>query len=188
MLAALHAKAAQPVLGGRLTVEALSNTNLGAVSGGPYDLVLSNLGGLNCSKDLTAIARHLPSVLRPGGTTVLVVMPPLCPWELALAVKANRRLAFRRLARGGTIANVGGASVRVWYYTPGKLARALGPRFQTVSLRSFCGICPPSYFNGFVARHSRATRRLMTLDDRLGATWPVRQLGDFYALVSRQRA
>ena len=187
MLAALAAKAAQPAAGGRLTYEELSNTELGVVAGGPYDLVFSNLGGLNCIEDLGRVTSGLTGLLRPGGRTVLVVMPRFCPWELALVFKGGVRKAFRRLSPRGTLAHVGGAELRVWYHSPRSLERALGPEFETLALRSFCSFCPPSYFDGFVRRHPGATRALMRLDDRLGGNWPVRQLGDFYALVSRRR-
>ena len=188
MLSTLADKAQRPEAGGRLTFEALSNSDLGAVTGGPYDLVLSNLGGLNCIDDLAAVTRHLPGVLKPGGRTVLVVMPPICPWELLQAFRGHFHTACRRLSRQGTLANVGGAQVRTWYHSPQRLERALGAAFETVALRSFCVFSPPSYFDGFVRRHATATQRLQRLDDRLGATWPVNRLGDFYALVSRLSA
>jgi SAM-dependent methyltransferase len=185
MLAALATKASEPTLEGRLTYEETSNTALSKVAGGPYDLILSNLGGLNCTRNLRAVTRHLPGLLKPGGVTVLVVMPPVCPWELALVLKGNRRVGLRRLQRGGTVANVGGAQVPVWYHSAGRMAKALGPRFEMIGLRSFNTFSPPSYFDGFVRRHPSATSRLMRVDERIGG-WPVlRGIGDFYALVSR---
>jgi ubiquinone/menaquinone biosynthesis C-methylase UbiE len=188
MLAALAEKAARPETGGRLSYEALSFTELEGVAGAPYDLVFSNLGGLNCVEDLSAVTRGIETVLRPGGKTVLVVMPPLCPWELAQGLRCHFRTARRRLERGGTVANVGGAPVRVWYHPPRRLERALGPRFETQALRSFCTLAPPSFFEGFVRRHAGITRALMRLDDHLAGSWPLNRCGDFYALVSRYRA
>ncbi len=186
MLDALRVKAATPELGGRLTVEALSFTDLSSVSGGPYDLVFSNLGGLNCIEDLTAVTRHFSEVVRPGGVSVLVLMPRICPWEIALTLKGIRHVGLRRFSRNGTIANVAGEKVPVWYHSVGKLERALGREFETVGKRSFCVFCPPSYFSGFAERHPRVIDRLTAADDRLGPTWPFRQGGDFYALVSRR--
>ena len=187
MLTALAEKARRPDAGGRLTFESLSNTELSGVKGGPYDLVLSNLGGLNCIGVLAGATRHLSDILKPGGRTVLVVMPPLCPWELLQAFRGHLRVAFRRLSKDGTVANVGGTSINTWYHTPQRLQQALGPGFETVALRSFCAFSPPSYFEGFVQRHPRVAQTLMRLDDRLGATSPFQQIGDFYALTSRKR-
>lgn len=188
MLQALAVKAQRKEAEGRLTSESRSNTALDEVSGGPFDLVFSNLGGLNCIDDLTLVTRHLGRVLKPGGASILVVMPPLCPWELLQAFRGHLRTATRRLSKQGTLANVGGAQVHTWYHAPGKLEDALGPAFETVALRSLCVFSPPSYFDGFVRRHPNATRRLMRLDDRLGGTWPFNRLGDFYILVSRKVA
>ncbi len=58
MLEALAEKALQPQVEGRVSFESLSNTELGALTGGPYDLVFSNLGGLNCLDDLELATRH----------------------------------------------------------------------------------------------------------------------------------
>jgi len=187
MLAAIAEKAGRPEAGGRLTYEARANTELGGVPGSPFDLVLSNLGGLNCTNDLSTVTRNLPGVLKPGGHTVLVVMPPFCPWELMQAFRGHFATARRRLSKQGTLANVGGAQVRTWYHAPAKLEAALGPGFETLTLRSFCLLSPPSYFDGFVQRHPTSVKRLQGLDDRLGGLPPFNRLGDFYALVSRRR-
>jgi SAM-dependent methyltransferase len=185
MLAATAEKAAALESGDRLTHEALSFTELGNVRGGPYDLVFSNLGGLNCTDDLAAVTTQLPHVLRPGGAIVFVLMPPVCPWELAQALRGHLRTATRRLKRGGTLAHVEGELVRTWYHAPGRLQRALSPDFETVSLRSFCLFCPPSFFHGFARRHPRVVKTLMRLDDALCRFWPFNRAGDFYALVAR---
>jgi SAM-dependent methyltransferase len=187
MLEAVAAKAQQPELEGRLTYESVSNLNLQIASGRPYDLVLSNLGGLNCVDDPGRVTRQLAGLLKPGGISVLVVMPPVCPWEMLQAFRGHFRTAMRRFRRGGVEANVGGSSVRTWYHTPGRLEEALGSDFETIGLRSFCTFAPPSYFEGFTRRHEGLVRRLMSLDDRLGATPLFRSTGDFYALVSRRR-
>lgn len=187
MLDALAAKAADPALEGRLTFESLSNTALSEVAGGPYDLVFSNLGGLNCIDDLTAVTRHLPGVLKPGGACVLVVMPPVCPWEVLQVFRSHFGTAGRRFKRGGVDANVGGTKVHTWYHTPGRLERALGEQFETVGLHSVCTFAPPPYFEGFVRRHAGLTRTLLRLDEKLTSRWPLNSVGDFYVLVSRLR-
>ena len=185
MLDALAQKAGRPEVAGRLTFEMLSNTALDQVSGGPYDLVFSNLGGLNCIDDLESVTRHLSSVLKPGGKTVLVVMPPVCPWEMLQALRGHWRTAIRRLRRDGVDANVGGSQVHTWYYTPGRLESALGPGFETMALRSICMFAPPPYFDGFVRRHPALLRRLMRLDEQLGTLPGLNRVGDFYVLVSQ---
>lgn len=185
MLAAAAEKAALAECGGRMTVEHRSFTELDTVPGAPFDLVLSNLGGLNCISDLRPVTRSIPAVLRKGGAVVFVIMPPICPWELAQALRGHFGTAFRRLGRAGTLAHVDGEYIRTWYHTPGAVKRALGPGFRTAALRSFCLAAPPSYFDGFVSHHPNITRRLMAFDDALAGRWPFNRAGDFFALVAR---
>jgi ubiquinone/menaquinone biosynthesis C-methylase UbiE len=185
MLDAAAEKATRPECGGRMTVERRSFTELADVPGAPYDLVFSNLGGLNCVEDLTAVTRALPQMLKTGGAVVLVVMPPVCPWEMAEAFRGHFATAFRRFNRGGTPAHVEGASVHTWYHTAGAVQRALGPSFTTVARRSFCLFSPPSYFAGFVRRHPRVASALMGFDDAIGGLWPFNRVGDFVAVVAR---
>ncbi len=82
-------------LDGRFTSQHCSFTELDKVTGGPFDAVFSNFGGLNCVADLTAVTHHLPHLLKPGGVLTWVIMPPVCPWELALLPK-DWRVATRR--------------------------------------------------------------------------------------------
>lgn len=186
MLAALATKAALTESGGRLSYQTLSFTNLASVSGAPYDAVFSNLGGLNCIPDLREVTRQLPSLLRPGGIVVLVLMPPVCPWELAQALRGHVKTAFRRLRRGGTTAHVEGTQVPVWYHGAGSLRSALEPEFRVLAQRSFCLFSPPSFFQGFIRRHPRLTRALMCLDDICGGVFPFNRAGDFVAVVARK--
>jgi ubiquinone/menaquinone biosynthesis C-methylase UbiE len=185
MLASLAEKARRPEVEDRLSYEELSFEALANVAGGPYDLVFSNLGGLNCSDNLRAVAAQLPAVLKPGGTILWVIMPPVCPWELAQGLRGHVKTARRRWHKDGTLANVGGAQVRTWYHAAGTVSSALGPEFRVTSLRSFCLFAPPSFFGGFVRRHPRLTRALLRLDDALGGLWPFNRCGDFYALIAR---
>jgi ubiquinone/menaquinone biosynthesis C-methylase UbiE len=185
MLRALAGKASQPDVQGRITYERRSFFDLSSVLGAPFDVVFSNLGGLNCTDDLSLVTRELPGVLRPGGTLVWILMPRVTPWELAQALRGHWGTATRRLRRGGTVANVEGAAVPVWYHTPGTVERALGPSFRRVSLRSLCLFAPPPFFEGFVRRHQRLTHFLMRLDDAFGGCWPLNRAGDFYIYAAR---
>ena len=185
MLEAIAGKAANPELEGRLTYAALSFLQLDEAQGGPYDLVFSNLGGLNCTDELGRVGGGLSRVLKPGGSVVLVVMPPVCPWEMAQALRGHMATARRRFSKGGTLAKVGGGQVRTWYHAAGGLAGALGSEFRVEAVRSLCLFAPPSYFAGFVRRHPRLVRWLMRLDDAAGGRWPFNRGGDFYALVAR---
>jgi SAM-dependent methyltransferase len=179
MIAAIQHKIEALKLGGRLTVQQLSFTELNRVEGAPYDLVFSNFGGLNCIPDLLAVTKHLPALLNPGGSVVWVIMPPLCPWELIQGLRGRLRVAVRRLHPAGVLANIEGIRVRTWYFTPRQVRRAFSPAFRLVQQRSLSLFCPPSFMEGFPQHFPRLTHRLMQLDERLGIHPPFNAWGDF---------
>lgn len=185
MLDEIRSKARQERLAGRLTIQQLSYTELGQVDGGPFDCVFSNMGGLNCAPDLAPVARALPAVLKPGGVLVWVVMPPICPWEIAQLARGRLRLALRRLRPGGVIARVEGLPVPTYYYTPGQVQAALGADFQRLSLQGLAVFTPPADHKDFPLRHPLLYRRLLWLEERLAGRAPFNHMGDFYILCMR---
>jgi ubiquinone/menaquinone biosynthesis C-methylase UbiE len=188
MVAETRRKIAARGLADRMTAQRLSFTELERVTGGPYDLVFSNFGGLNCIPDLTAMTRGLPRLLRPGGFVTLVVMPPLCPWEIGQAVRGDFTTAFRRLHRGGVRARVASAHFTTYYFRPGQVLRALGPGYRRIALRALSLWSPPPYLERFARSHPTLFRRLTKLDERLGR-WPLlRAMGDFFILTVQESA
>jgi len=149
---------------------------------GPYDGALSSFGALNCVADRAALAATLAQLVRPGGQVVLVVMGPLCPWEMGwLAVHGHPRAAVRRLRRGRA-AVVGGLPLRVWYPSPGTLRAELAPWF---ALRDHAGIgllLPPSENAALVDRAPRLFEPLAAADRRMRRALPWRWLSDHYLL------
>jgi len=169
------------------TAELRSFTELAGVAGAPYDLVFSNFGGLNCTDRLPDVARELSRVLRPGGFAVLVVAPPVCPWEHVQIVRGHWRTATRRWVRGGAWANVEGARVHAWYHTPSAVQRAFGPRFRRRILESVCLFAPALFLEGFPRRHASLTHLGMWMDERLASRWPFSTMGDFCVLTLQLR-
>jgi len=55
-------------LNNRVTTELCSFTRLDALKDrGPYDVIFSNFGGLNCTSELEKVLKDLPGLLKPGG-------------------------------------------------------------------------------------------------------------------------
>jgi len=169
----------------RFTVQKVSFTELEKVKGAPYDLVFSNFGGLNCIPDLHAVTKFLNQLVKPGGYVVWVVMPPVCPWELAQILRGRFHVAVRRLNPNGVLANVEGAQVMTWYYSPSKVIEAFMPEFQLVQKQALSLFCPPSYMDRFPHRFPRLTRFLLQLDGQLGRRFPFHNFGDFVAYTFR---
>lgn len=177
-----------PHLADRVSIQQLSFTDLDVVEGAPFDAVFSDLGGLNCTRDLRPVAASIARVVRPGGVAVLVLMPPICLWELATALTGQFGLATRRLRRGGTRAHLEGRYFQVHYFTPERAIRALGPAWDVLSIEGLSVITPTAESRGLARRHPGAYRALAWLDDRLAQHWPFREWGDFYILSLRRRA
>jgi SAM-dependent methyltransferase len=185
MVARIRTRSAAGDYEGRLTTQQLSFTELEEAAGGLYQGVFSNMGGVNCAADLTAITRGLQHVLEPGGVLVWVVMPPLCLWELAQALRGELGLAGRRLRPNGTLARVEGLPVWTYYYSPRQVRAALGPQFHPLSLQGLSVFTPPADHKEFAHRRPRLYRLLAWLDERLADRFPFHSLGDFYILSLR---
>jgi ubiquinone/menaquinone biosynthesis C-methylase UbiE len=186
MLARLHDKVERFGLDDMITSEALSFLDLDRVHGAPYDAVFSNLGGLNCTADLQSVARGIDRALRPGGALVLVVMPPVCLWELALVFTGQFRLATRRLRRGGR-AHLEGRRFAVHYHTPRQVAAAFGAGYEMLSAEGLAVLTPTAESKGLATRHPRAYAALAALDRRVRTHAPFSRWGDFCVLVMRRR-
>jgi ubiquinone/menaquinone biosynthesis C-methylase UbiE len=172
-------------LGQRVVAEQCSFTELDRITAGPFDAVFSNLGGLNCVRSLAPVIAQLPRLLRPGGVVCFVLMPRVCLWELALILTGRPRLATRRLRRSGTRAHLEGKYFPVYYFPPGRVVAAFGPRYRLVALQGLSVITPTAESKNLARRHPRLYAALAWLDDRLAPRAPWSGFGDFYILSMR---
>lgn len=186
MVAQIETKIVRYGLQEQLTVQRCSFTQLDRIEERPFAAIFSNFGGLNCINDLTQITRHLPRLLRPGGTVTWVVMPPVCPWEL-LRVPQDWRVATRRLRPAGVKANVEGVQFLTTYFTPRQVRRAFGPHFQQVKLEGLSVFAPPADNKTFARRHPRLYQFLVRLDERLCRWPPFKGWGDFFVITMKYR-
>lgn len=182
MLAQIEEKIERFNLNDRLTAQLCSFTELERVEGGPFNYLFSNMGGVNCLSDPRQITRRLPGLLLPGATITWVVMPPICPWELATIVKGNFKAA-RRLSPGGLLANVEGVRFRAYYYTPEQIARAFGDQFRLLRLEGLSVFTPTADNNTFAKNHPHLYRWMRTIDEKLSNRPPFNHWGDFFILT-----
>lgn len=154
---------------------------------GSFDGAFSNFGGLNCVADPAPLAAALARWLRPGARAVLVVMGPVCLWEIASSIfRARFRTAFRRLFRRTALARVGGVEIPVRYPWPSELARSFTPHFQLQLVEGVGVALPPSARESLVQRRPRLFHTLEGLEGFARVRWPFRVLGDHYLLVLRR--
>jgi ubiquinone/menaquinone biosynthesis C-methylase UbiE len=181
MIAQIENKVNRPGMLGRLTVQTCSFAQLDQIDAGPFDGVFSNFGGLNCIDDLTQVAGYLPDLLRPGGYVTWVIMPHICPWELALVFK-DWRLARRRLRSGGVLAEVEGVRFMTYYFSSRQARRAFGADFRRVRLEGLSVLTPTADNKSFAGRFPRLYAWLRILDDRISQWPPFNGWGDFFIL------
>jgi ubiquinone/menaquinone biosynthesis C-methylase UbiE len=158
-------------------------------SDSPYDGLLANFGVLNCIADRRALAARLAPALRPGARAVLVVMNPVCLWEIAWRLAHGEpRGALRRLRRRAVARVVGGPAFAVWYPSPGRLSAELAPMLRCVRVSAVGFALPPSELGDLVERWPRAAAALHGLDRRVARCPLASRLADHYLAVFERAA
>jgi len=185
MLQRLQNKVEKQALGDRVTYEQRSFLELEDVPGAPFDAVFSDLGGLNCVPDLSPIIQQLPKVLRPGGVVTWVLMPRVCPWEMAEVFRGQLRLAFRRFSPKGTFAHLEGIHFPVYYFPARQVIDGFGKDYQLLALEGLSVLVPTAESKNFARHHHKIYSFLCKLDDRLASRPPWNGWGDFYILSMR---
>ncbi|HEY6291440.1 MAG TPA: class I SAM-dependent methyltransferase [Terriglobia bacterium] len=150
-----------------------------------FDGLLSNFGGLNCIKDLSAVAGDLARLLKPGAPALLCVFGRSCLWEVLWYLgQGNATQAFRRFGTDGSLARLGGGvTIRVHYPSVREIARAFTPHF---SLRHWKGVgvaVPPSYMEPWVRRFPRILKLLAEADRGLGRCPLIKAVADHVLLT-----
>jgi ubiquinone/menaquinone biosynthesis C-methylase UbiE len=167
----------------KVTIQQCSFTELSEIKAGPFDHIFSNFGGLNCLQDLNEAIIFFPSLLKEGGKVTIVIMPPVCPWEISLALKGKFNAAFRRLSRKGTSAHIEGIYFICYYHSVSSALKALGKNFKKRSLRGLCSFTPPPYMKSFPVKFPQTFRFLNKLDEKLSKFYPWNSFADHYILT-----
>lgn len=188
MLQVARDKVAHAGLADRVELRQLAIEDLHLASGRVevfnLDGVLSNFGGLNCVADLPGLARGLAACLRPGAMALLCIMGPLVAWEWAWFLRQGQPgQAFRRLRRGGT--QWRGLTIR--YPSLRTVRRAFAPAFTLRRVSAIGALLPPSYAEGWAARHPRLLASLSRWERRLETLPPLPWLADHYLVELERR-
>lgn len=163
---------------------------LGRLDVGPFDLVTSNFGGLNCltADELRSLATTLHDrYTMPGAHVVAVIMPNFCAWETAyFLAKGDASQAFRRSRTEGVAANIGGTYIRTYYYAADHFASLM--EGFTVERILPLGLClPPSYIDNFFRRHATLARVSAKGEQLLGKRTAGAAFSDHYIIDLKRR-
>jgi ubiquinone/menaquinone biosynthesis C-methylase UbiE len=173
----------------RVSTEICSFTELANLKNkGPYDAVFSNFGGLNCTGELDKVLASLPTLLKPGGTATLVIIPGFCLWETLLIFKGKFKTATRRFfSKNGRTAHIEGQYFKCWYYSPNYVIKHSCKEFEVLSVEGLCTLVPPSYIEGFAEKHPVTYKLLKKWEGSLKSTWPWRNIGDYFIITLQKR-
>jgi ubiquinone/menaquinone biosynthesis C-methylase UbiE len=173
----------------KISTELCSFTQLSNLQNkGPYDLIFSNFGGLNCTNELDKILLSLENLLNPGGKIILVIISEFCLWENLLVFKGKFKTAFRRwLSGNGQKARVEGHRFKCWYYSPSFITQLLKTTFDTLSVEGLCTLVPPSYIENFEQKYTGLFHFLKTKEDKLKTRWPWKYIGDYFIISMEKR-
>jgi ubiquinone/menaquinone biosynthesis C-methylase UbiE len=184
MISQLKYKVEKNALEERVTIQQCSYTELDKVTCGPFDYIFSNFGGLNCSPDLNQVTRFFPDLLNKNGRITLVLMPPVCPWEIALMFCGHFKTAVRRFKKGGITAHIEGKYFDTFYYTPGQVIKALGNRFKKLKLQGLASFTPPPYINNFPQRYSELYKKFIKFDKYFSNYFPFNCCADHFIITA----
>lgn len=167
------------------TIERKSFENLRDLPKESFNYIFSNFGGLNCTPNISTVIDQFPYVLKDGGFVTLVIMPPICPWELA-NIFWNPKMALRRVPAifGLPIkANISGFKFWTYYYTANNVEKMFDSRYKLISLQSLSLFSPPSFLDYFPLKYPKLFKILLSLDNRLTQHNPFNKYGDFFILT-----
>lgn len=189
MLNQLNQKVKELNLAEFITTEQISFCDLEHMSSKKkYDVIFSNFGGLNCTNNLNKVLLSFSDLLKPDGIITLVVMPPICLWEILTFMKGNFKMAFRRLfAKNGAAAHIEGIHFLCWYYWPSYIYQHLKSDFELVTVEGLCTIMPPSYFEKFPEKFPKTFNLLKKIENKMKNKFPFKYIGDYYIITLKKR-
>jgi ubiquinone/menaquinone biosynthesis C-methylase UbiE len=149
---------------------------------GPFDVVLSNFGAMNCFGDLARLVAEIGRITKPGGVAALNVMSRFCAFEFLWHLRTLNPAAARRWA-GSATGRIGDSNVPVRYWTVGQLRRALRPFYRVRSVHGVGVFLPPSYLFERIGGSQRRLDFLLRCEGLLSDTWPCSRWGDHTLVI-----
>lgn len=186
MIEQLDAKINETGLSWSIQTMRCSFHDIDSVQGGPFDYIVSNFGGLNCTDNLKDVLSQLSSVLTKDGKVTLVIMPKVCPWEIVMLFKGKFKTAFRRFKKA-TPARVEGVIFNCYYYNPNYVINTLKKEFKLIALRGIFITVPPEFYRDFIERYPRLFSLLSKIDAVISKYFPFTYCCDHYVITLQKK-
>lgn len=186
MLQQLDSKVRALQLESKVQTQKCSFNEIGNLKDGTFDYVFSNFGGLNCTDKLYEVIEGIDKVLNPGGYFTLVIMPTVCPWEIATIFRGYFKTAFRRFRKGGTQAHLEGVHFQCYYYSPQYVIKHAGSNYVTEGVKGLCITVPPPFIENIMEQHPKMFRLLEKAENRLWKIKPFNRWCDHYMITMKK--
>lgn len=164
----------------------LANERIGTLRNeGPFDGILSNFSGLNCTPDLSFLAYDLAQLVKERGKMVLCLFGRFCIWEnLWYLSRGNIRKAVRRFRSSGRRAVLSAQSeTMVWYHSLRHLRKVFSPYFRLTRWTGVGVVVPPSYLEFSAGKYPGLFRFAALTDPWLGGCPGLRSMADHMLLT-----
>ena len=152
-----------------------------------FDLVYSNLGGLNCTDELKKISADIYNLLNDEGYFIAAVMPNFFLWEFLLFIKGEFARALRRISKDWIEANVGGEKIKVKYYSPKRFKKYFTNEFSFVKTKALRIFAPPPPAGHFYSKHPSFSKLLDKIDLFLENFYFASFACDYYIIVFKKK-
>lgn len=184
MLRILEKKVRENNLQDKITTQNCSFLELENLGERKFDHIFSNFGGLNCTPKLEQVISSFAPFLKPCGTVTLVLMPPICPWEMLYALKGNFKLAFRRFKKNGSPSHLEGIKFTTWYYKPEDVIKMLGNNYEILNVRGLGIAVPPPFLGNFAKKHPILLKKLASIEDSIATKAPYYSWADHFIITA----
>jgi len=172
--------------GEKITGVVTSYHHLNKVQRQPFDYILSNFGGLNCTDKLKDVLMQFHSLLNKEGKVTLMIMPKICPWEILSVFKGNFKTAFRRFKKQ-TKATVEGQEFYCYYYNPSYVINVLKKDFDLLSLKGICITVPPEHKFKFINKNPRLFSLFKKIDHAVSSYFPFTYCCDHFLITLQKK-
>jgi SAM-dependent methyltransferase len=183
MIARAREKARSTSVGDRIRFHLNSTETIGDLPiSTPFAGVFSNFSGLNCVRDLRAVALALEPMVQPGAPLVLCFSTRFCFWETAWYLLHTDLLRSFRRWSGFHETKLGGVTIPVYYPTWRQIRNSFSPGFQLVAIYGIGIAVPPSYIEPWIGEHPNLLKKLQKIDTVLRRMPLIRTIGDHMLL------
>ncbi|MEE9349312.1 MAG: methyltransferase domain-containing protein [Flavobacteriaceae bacterium] len=188
MIGYVEQKIKSEKLESKLSCELLSFNELNNLKPKNFNHIFSNFGGLNCSslEELKTVFNLFDNLLASNGTITLVIMPKICMWEF-LRIFKGQKSAFRRLKKGGVIANIEGEKVFTYYHSIKEIKVLLAANFTNFKVENICFLAPSGNRVNFPEKHPKTFKFLSVFDTISNKIPFLRGFGDYYIISAQKK-